>query len=418
MVIKGHTLRLSDVAKSLSLLLDKPQPGIDLVGQAVKVVQPGIDLAASLDPVHIGVPVALIGEILRVVTFFSDQMERLLSGVSTATFMLKQLSLYFEYFNCIDEAAMAINFEEVLVSSYTIVFEFLAIGHRALPKHGPKRAWGLLWSQDMVNNFDESCATAGRKLEMAANHCDRDGSRRDLAQVKQQISSALDQMKQLDVIAATIEALDVKVNLARLQSASRAAYDCSSKDGAMHEYYLHGTRKALIGDVMRWCHESHERIFLISGMAGTGKSTLIRTIAQQISDEGLLAASFFFQQDLEYYRDGSRFVSSVVNQLLTRHSRLRPFVAAALDADRDLPGGSFQTQFTKLLKEPLMRAGLRKLVIVVDALDECRTDDVQSILAQLVVLARDIDVRIVITSRPEREPSKSTFLCSRRTCKD
>jgi DNA polymerase III delta prime subunit len=401
-VIQGHTLRLSDVAKSLSLLLDKLQPGIDLVGQAVELIKPGIDVATSLDPIHIGVPVALIKAILQVATFFSDQMERLLAGLSTATFMLKQLSLYFEYFKFVDGAAVANNLEEVLVSSYTTVFEFLAIGHRALRENGVKRAWELLWSQDIVKGFDESCTAASDKLEMAANHCNRDGSRKDLAQVKEQIGSILGQMKQLDVVAMTIEALNIKVDLSRLQSAGSAAYDCSSKDGTLYEYCLQGTRKKLIEDITQWCHESHERIFLISGMAGTGKSTLIRTVARQINKEGLLAASFFFRQDLEFHRDGSRFVASLVNQLLTRHPTLRPFVAAALDADRDLPGGSFQNQFTKLLKEPLMQAGLRKLVLVIDALDECRTDDVKRILAQLDELAQEIDIRVIVTSRPEK----------------
>jgi hypothetical protein len=137
-------------------------------------------------------------------------------------------------------------------------------------------------------------------------------------------------------------------------------------------------------------------------MAGTGKSTLIRTIARQINDEGLLAASFFFRQNLDFHRDGSRFVSSIVNQLLTRHRTLRPFVAAALDADRDLPGGPFRIQFTKLLKEPLVKAGLLKLVLVIDALDECTVEDAKMILRELAMLAQEIGLRIVVTSRPEK----------------
>jgi energy-coupling factor transporter ATP-binding protein EcfA2 len=160
--------------------------------------------------------------------------------------------------------------------------------------------------------------------------------------------------------------------------------------------------KKLIEDVTQWCRESHQRLFLISGMAGTGKSTLIRTIARQINDEGLLAASFFFRQDLDFHRDGSRFVSSIVNQLLTRHPILRPFVAAALDADRDLPGGPFHIQFTKLLKEPLVKAGLLKLVLVIDALDECTAEDAKMILRELAMLAQEIGLRIVVTSRPEK----------------
>jgi len=48
---------------------------------------------------------------------------------------------------------------------------------------------------------------------------------------------------------------------------------------------------------MDWCADpdpNSKCIFWLNGMAGTGKSTISRTIAQELAEKKRLAASFFF----------------------------------------------------------------------------------------------------------------------------
>ena len=403
MSVGGHTLGLGVVAGSLSQPLGKIQPGIDFVSMGAEMLHSGVDIAASIAPLHIGLPIALIRAILGVVVFSRDQMERLLTGVKTATYMLKQLSLYFEYFKQVDSPA-AKNLEDVLAGSYTVVLEYLALGHRALAKRGPNKAWELLWSKDKINQFEKSCTDAGVKLETAAGHCHRDGTQTDLRKTKEQIDMTLEEMKELDIIQTTIQDLYVKIVVQRLQVAGGAAYDCvdTTKSGTTFPYCLEGTRQKLIKEIISWCCQSNATVFWLSGMAGTGKSTLIRTVAEQIQKKGLLAASFFFRQDIDDQREGALFVPSVVAQLLRKYPILKSHVAATLEADLELPGGRpMSVQFAKLIDEPLSNASLHGLVLIIDALDECNEKYAKIILDQLARLAGKLDLRVVITSRPD-----------------
>ena len=218
--VKGYNLGLGDVAGALSLLLDKIQPGINLVSQMAAVAKPGVDLAASIDPLHIGIPLALIKAALGVMIFTSEQMEKLLSGMIMTTFMLQQLSLYFEYFKQVDSPTEAKSLEDVLSSTYSLVFGFLLVGQCALSKRGPKRAFELLWSKNKVDEYERSCESAAQKLEMAANHCHRNGSHKQLRDMMGRIELIMSEMKRLDIVRATVQALNVKLDLHRLRPAS------------------------------------------------------------------------------------------------------------------------------------------------------------------------------------------------------
>ena len=403
--VKGYNLGLGDVAGALSLLLDKIQPGINLVSQMAAVAKPGVDLAASIDPLHIGIPLALIKAALGVMIFTSEQMEKLLSGMIMTTFMLQQLSLYFEYFKQVDSPTEAKSLEDVLSSTYSLVFGFLLVGQCALSKRGPKRAFELLWSKNKVDEYERSCESAAQKLEMAANHCHRNGSHKQLRDMMGRIELIMSEMKRLDIVRATVQALNVKLDLHRLRPASGAAYEVvdDPKELTVYNYCLEGTRQKLIEQINSWCHQSHQKVFWVCGMAGTGKSTLIRTVARQIETEGLLAASFFFRQDIADQKDATLFVQSIVAQLIKKYPILRPHVAAALDNDLTLPGGSISNQFKRLVKEPISKAGLANLVLIVDALDECKQEHAKVVLANLALLAKELRLRIVLTSRPESD---------------
>ncbi|KAL4766716.1 hypothetical protein BDW60DRAFT_201961, partial [Aspergillus nidulans var. acristatus] len=48
--------------------------------------------------------------------------------------------------------------------------------------------------------------------------------------------------------------------------------------------------------VQQWGKSSNKCIFWLSRMAGTGKSTIARTVAQYFKKDGILGASFFFKR--------------------------------------------------------------------------------------------------------------------------
>src|SRR4051812_24634096 len=60
---------------------------------------------------------------------------------------------------------------------------------------------------------------------------------------------------------------------------------------------LPGTRTGLLDHIAKWVGDPQGKcIFWLNGMAGTGKSTISRTVARSLIVKGQLGASFFFKR--------------------------------------------------------------------------------------------------------------------------
>ncbi len=140
-------------------------------------------------------------------------------------------------------------------------------------------------------------------------------------------------------------------------------------------------------------------------MAGTGKSTISRTVAKMFADNGLLGASFFFKRGEGERGKAALFFPTIASQLMRKIPAVEPYVREAIDADPAIATKSLRDQLEKLIQQPLDRIGQAMvIVIVVDALDECDGDNdikpIISLLAQANVLC-PARLRVFITSRPE-----------------
>jgi hypothetical protein len=143
-------------------------------------------------------------------------------------------------------------------------------------------------------------------------------------------------------------------------------------------------------------------------MAGTGKSTISRTIAQWFKGRGLLGASFFFKRGEGSCNNARLFFTTIAYQFVSWQRALEPYIRDALDADPALTTTQgIKEQFKELILKPLeyVRNNLQNpanIVVVVDALDECDgVDDVRTIIRLLSQL-KAVHMKVFITSRPER----------------
>ncbi len=143
-------------------------------------------------------------------------------------------------------------------------------------------------------------------------------------------------------------------------------------------------------------------------MAGTGKSTIARTIAREYYDQNHLGASFFFSRGGRDVSDAGKFFTSIAVQLAKKSSALRHCICEAIVEHSDIASQALRDQWNQLIFQPLSKIGadlnLSPLIFVIDALDECEGDkDIRAIL-QLFTEAKslaDIQLRVFITSRPE-----------------
>ena len=203
-----------------------------------------------------------------------------------------------------------------------------------------------------------------------------------------------------------VEHLDAKFDIAKLPFADGVTFDSFSDqlDARCHEE----TRVELRKTIRDWANSPNGKcIFWLKGMAGTGKSTVSRTLAQEFDREGKLGASFFFKRGEGDRGNASRFFSTIVAQLVRFLPSLAPNVKRVLDDDPAIASKAMKEQFEKLFLQPLVDVKLqmpRALLIVIDALDECDNDGHVKLIIQLLGRLHahtNLNTRIFITSRPE-----------------
>jgi len=146
-------------------------------------------------------------------------------------------------------------------------------------------------------------------------------------------------------------------------------------------------------------------IFWLSGMAGTGKSTIARTVAHQVSQDGKLGASFFFSRGGGDLGNASKFVTTLAVQLARNVPDLAEHVRSAVTAYPDIEQKRDQWRYFVL--EPLSKlkeGSIPALVFIIDALDECENQDDIRLILQLFAESTisNVKLRIFVTSRPEQ----------------
>ncbi|KAF2182276.1 hypothetical protein K469DRAFT_458676, partial [Zopfia rhizophila CBS 207.26] len=141
-------------------------------------------------------------------------------------------------------------------------------------------------------------------------------------------------------------------------------------------------------------------------MAGTGMSTIARTVSQLLADQRQLGASCFFRKGEGERANATLFFTIIAADLMGRVIRMRSGIRKAIDADPAIFEKSLKDQLDKLILQPLSGAAPRRaleLVIVIDALDECERDEDIRAIFQLLSRTRGlkpVSVRVLVTSRP------------------
>lgn len=195
--------------------------------------------------------------------------------------------------------------------------------------------------------------------------------------------------------------------LSRLPNAVEAPFNFYQRQ---HESTcLPDTRVDLLREIHSWANGNDERcIFWLGGLAGTGKSTIARTVARNYFDQSRLGASFFFSRGGGDVSHAGKFVSSIAVQLANSIPTICQFIYNAIMECNDIASRSLRDQWHKLVLCPLSKLSgngcLSSYVLIIDALDEC--DDDNSIRTILHLLAEvrslgSVRLRVFLTSRPE-----------------
>jgi hypothetical protein len=189
--------------------------------------------------------------------------------------------------------------------------------------------------------------------------------------------------------------------------AAQAAFNASGKDD--EPLCLPNTRVDLLQQIRTWADGDDGRhIFWLRGWAGTGKSTIARTIAREYYDKGCPGASFFFSRGGGDVSHTGKFAGSIAVQLAQRFPAYRDLIHTAISNNRGIVDKILEDQWKELILNPLSKLDFESiqvpLILVVDALDECDEEAGIQRVVQLLAnarLLRKVWFRVLITSRPE-----------------
>ena len=170
------------------------------------------------------------------------------------------------------------------------------------------------------------------------------------------------------------------------------------------------TRVDVINKIMNWVNDPDSPpIFWLHGLAGTGKSTIARTIGVKAEEAGYTTASFFFSRiGAAGLQDPTFVFPTVAHQLAAGHSKLHQMIGDAAINSPDIDYTAAFKQFGTLIAPHLDEfcVGGGNIFIVLDALDECqgieekRPQEILSCLRDHKYRAAP-RIRILLTSRPE-----------------
>jgi hypothetical protein len=146
-------------------------------------------------------------------------------------------------------------------------------------------------------------------------------------------------------------------------------------------------------------------IYVLDGIAGIGKSTVAKTVAQHAAAINSLGVSFFFSRDHADRQQASGFVHTIAYQLACYDPSYGKAIATAVDDHPERLDKIIAEQFSTFVAGPLS-AVLKKrttpLVFVFDALDECTQPDASDILSLIITSISQLpNVKVFLTTRPE-----------------
>ncbi|KAI9727364.1 MAG: hypothetical protein M1834_008435 [Cirrosporium novae-zelandiae] len=228
----------------------------------------------------------------------------------------------------------------------------------------------------------------------------------EINETKKACSALVDQIRQgREDARRKRQELSEKSQLLKLLPRAPAAFN----DGVFqHQPRCHpNTRVDLIQHIEDWCNDANQEsfIFWLKGLAGTGKSTVARTISARLFDRQLLGASFFFARGQDDLSNAKKFFTTLAFQLSKLSNSLNDAISEVIRLNEDVINKQYKEQWRHLICAPFEKClPPQPVVIVIDALDECDNKLDIEVLLRIISKAnkmKENPLRFFITSRPE-----------------
>ncbi|KAH7922058.1 WD40 repeat-like protein [Leucogyrophana mollusca] len=213
-----------------------------------------------------------------------------------------------------------------------------------------------------------------------------------------------------------VKEIAAEVDLNDMPYAEGARYDPEKE-------CLPGTREQIIEEICDWINgDGDNRLYLLTGVAGCGKSAIAHTVAQRFDKLGRLGSSFCFDRSRQSARRPDNLFSTIARDLADlspQHKRSLWYIVKDKRSLRTT--SSIREQFEKFILAPAMSlASVGPVLIMIDALDESGDEACRATL--LDVLAHNASAlpphfRILITARQEKDINDAFRVAKHVFCK-
>jgi hypothetical protein len=167
-----------------------------------------------------------------------------------------------------------------------------------------------------------------------------------------------------------------------------------------------GTRVQLLDEIFHWVssEQTSSRIFLLTGVAGSGKSSVAHSVASYFHQQKRLGSSFFFRRGYQGRDKPDHVFSTIARDLADREPVIKKKLHDVIKHNRSLAStASFSMQFQDLIITPTSDSTtIGPIVIVIDALDECESPTRREFFRQLAhgLVQLPSNYRVILTARP------------------
>ena len=195
--------------------------------------------------------------------------------------------------------------------------------------------------------------------------------------------------------------IEILKKLAKIETLKNVRYHANS--------YVEGTRLSIFAKVESWLNDrsSPNRVMVISGNAGMGKSVISAVMCEKIQEAGRLAGSHFCQHDRARHRNPKVMLQSLASQLCDFLPDYKKALVSMLSRNLGVEINRMEVKdlFEVLFEEPLASLndpGLTYLMVI-DGLDESEFQGRNELLDVIANYFQNLPlwIRFLVTTRPE-----------------
>ena len=250
------------------------------------------------------------------------------------------------------------------------------------------------------------------ELKVAPLSPEEKGYIEKLKKWKELEDTLLEKMKdfenQMDDMRAEVKKLKGTLGSSNISNLDQLTkFNFKGKIDDLCEKFQEGTRQWFFDQLSTWFADEESRVMILTAGPGMGKSVLSAKVYQDYSERGKLAGGHFCDFRKSNYSKPSNIIESLASQMCDNVDGFREKLTEILG--RNHSRKSLSDAFTVLLDEPLHALDKREpMLIVVDALDESKTDDKSGFLELISDEFPHLPkwIKMLITSRPELQVKK------------